>query len=41
MVNWDKWDDLDVLGLRSCSVYQDTLDRVNQNRWLDVQIILA
>lgn len=41
MVNWDKWDDLDVLGLRSCSVYQDTLDRVNQNRWLDIQIILV
>lgn len=40
-VNWDKWDDLDVLGLRGCSVYQDMLDRVNQNRWLDVQIVLA
>ena len=40
LVNWDKWDGLDVLGLRSCSVYQDTLDRVNQNRWIDVQIIL-
>jgi len=41
MVNWDKWDDLDVLGLRSCSVYQDALDRVNQNRWMDVHIILG
>ena len=41
IVNWDKWDDLDALGLRGCSVYQDTLDRVNQNRWLDVQITLA
>lgn len=40
MVNWDKWGDLDVLGLRSCSVYQDALDRVNKNRWTDVQIIL-
>ena len=40
MVNWDKWNDLDVLGLRSCSVHQDALDRVNQNRWTDVQIIL-
>ena len=38
-VNWDKWNDLDVLGLRSCSVRQDALDRVNQNRWRDVQII--
>lgn len=41
LVNWDKWDDLDVLGLRNCSVYQATLDQVNQNRWLDVQIILG
>jgi len=41
MVNWDKWKDLNVLGLRSCSVYQDILDRVNQNRWMDVQIILG
>lgn len=40
MVNLDKWGDLEVLGLRSCSVCQDTLDRVNQNRWRDVQIIL-
>jgi len=40
VVNWDKWDRLDVLGLRSCSVHQDALDRVNQNRWVDVQIIL-
>ena len=40
VVNWDKWGDLGVLGLRSCSVYQDTLDRVNQNRWVDVQIVL-
>ena len=39
-VNWDKWDELDVLGLRSCSVHQDALDRVNKNRWTDVQIIL-
>jgi len=39
-VDWDKWSDLDVLGLRSCSVHQDALDRVNQNRWTDVQIIL-
>jgi hypothetical protein len=38
-VNWDKWDDLDVLGLRGCSVYQDTLDRVNQIRWMDVRIV--
>ena len=40
LVNWDKWGDLDVLGLRGCIVYQDTLDRVNQNRWMDVQIII-
>jgi hypothetical protein len=40
-VNWDKWNNLDILGLRDCSVCQDTLDRVNQNRWLDVQIILV
>ena len=38
-INWDKWNDLGVLGLRSCSVHQDTLDRVNQNRWTDVQIV--
>lgn len=41
IVNWDKWDNLEILGLRNCSVFQDTLDRVNQNRWLDVQIILT
>ena len=40
MVNWDKWGDLDVLGLRGCSIHQDTLDRVNKNRWMDVQIVL-
>ena len=40
MVNWDKWKDLDLFGLRGCSVDQDILDRVNQNRWMDVQIIL-
>ena len=39
-VNWDKWGDLSVLGLRGCSVYQETLGRVNRNRWTDVQIIL-
>ncbi|KAF9646403.1 hypothetical protein BDM02DRAFT_3171782, partial [Thelephora ganbajun] len=39
VVDWDRWGDLDVLGLRGCSVYQDTLERVNQNRWTDVQII--
>lgn len=41
MVNWDKWNDLDVLGLRGCSVREDTLDRVNQHRWVDVRIILG
>jgi len=41
MVNWDKWDDLEVLGLRGCSMCQDTLDRVNQHRWLDVQVVLG
>jgi hypothetical protein len=40
MVTWGKWGDLDVLGLRGCSVHQSTLDKVNQNRWMDVQIIL-
>lgn len=39
-INWDKWNDLKVLGLRGCSVHQDVLGRVNQNRWVDVQILL-
>ena len=41
MVNWDKWNGLSVLGLRGCSVHQDTLDRVNQNRWVDIRIFLG
>lgn len=41
IVDWDKWNDLDVLGLRGCSVHQTTLDRVNQNRWVDVKILLG
>jgi len=41
MVDWDKWSDLDVLGLRDCSMHRDALDRVNQYRWTDVQIILG
>jgi hypothetical protein len=40
LVNWDKLNDLKLLGLRGCSVHQDTLGQVNQNRWMDVQIIL-
>ena len=40
MINWDKWNDLSVLGLRGCSVHQVTLDRVNRNRWEDVLILL-
>jgi hypothetical protein len=40
MVHWDKWNDLDTLGLRGCSVHQDTLDRVNRNRWVDIRIVL-
>lgn len=41
MVNWEKWNELDVLGLRGCSVREDTLGRVNQRRWVDVRIILG
>ncbi|KAF9792071.1 hypothetical protein BJ322DRAFT_1102599 [Thelephora terrestris] len=41
IVDWDKWDDLHVLGLRGCIVHQVTLDLVNQNRWVEVQILLA
>ena len=40
-VNWDGWTELGVLGLRGCPVHQDTLDQVNQSRWVDVQILLS
>ena len=40
-INWDGWNDLNVLGLRGYySVHQETLDQVNKNRWVDVQIFL-
>lgn len=41
MIAWDKWNNLNILGLRGCSVHQDTLDRVNRNRWVDIQILLG
>ena len=40
-VNWDKWIDLKVLGLRGCFLHKDTLDQVNKNRWVDIQIVLG
>ena len=36
---WTRWSSLKVLGLRECGVGKDILVKVNQGRWVDVEVI--
>jgi len=38
-VDWQKWADLRVLGLRQCNVDDAVLKGINHGRWVDVEII--
>jgi hypothetical protein len=38
-VNWTRWNRLEVLGLRGCSINGETRFRMNIGRWSDVDVI--
>jgi hypothetical protein len=38
-IDWQKWSVLQILGLRSCLVDLDFLEKVNRGRWADIKII--
>ncbi|KAG6814489.1 hypothetical protein H0H92_000014 [Tricholoma furcatifolium] len=38
-VEWGRWNDLRVLGLRECAVSSVVLEEINKRRWDDVQIV--
>ncbi|CAA7266379.1 unnamed protein product [Cyclocybe aegerita] len=38
-VEWPRWNNLRVLGLRGCYVSEEVLRKVNQGRWDDVEIV--
>jgi hypothetical protein len=39
-VDWRRWRDLQLLGLRDCNVSLGDLKQVNEGRWSDVEIII-
>lgn len=38
-VDWQKWSMLQVLGLRSCVIDSNVVERINRGRWADVKIV--
>jgi hypothetical protein len=39
MVSWQKWANLQILGLRGCIVDETMLEGMNNGRWVDIQIL--
>ena len=38
-IEWTKWSNLRVLGLRGCGITIDIVTKVNKGRWDDVEVV--